>query len=208
MSAPEKKEVAAVSQPEVRTQPVDAVSAGTELRRPDEDIAHRPHLKVRPMGSRAPAEPAKQAVRGASLFRPAEKPEEEAKPSPTVSTAEPADEPKTKNSVPPPEQDVGARLAFATHRPAPPDEKAEKEELAAIAGPKPQREISTPLVLGVALIVVAWLCGIFIVRLHRKVDALETRLTKLEPPRGRTTAVRQQPKPLAPRVRTAAARPR
>jgi hypothetical protein len=207
MSAPEKREVTAATQPDAQPQPEDAEEAMV-IRRPDEDIAHRPHLKVRPMGSRAPAEPAKQAVRGGTLFRPAPKPEEEPRPAEAELAAEPPEPPQPKSPVPPPKEEVEVRLAFATHRPPPPDEKAEKEELAAVTGVKQEREVPTALVLGIALIVVAWLCGIFIVRLHKKVSTLETRLTRLEHPRTRTAAVRQQAKPLAHGVRTAAARPR
>jgi len=194
MATPEKNEDGITPVPDALPEAAGPASDELALHRPDEDIAHRPHLKVRPIGSR-PADPGKPAVRGGTLFRAQPKPE--ATPEPEA-LAESQDQPAAKKVALPAPEETEARYAYATHRPPPADAKAEKEVLAALTGTKPEREVPTALVLGVALIVVALLSGVFIVRLTQKVGAIERRMNALEGPARRAVTVRP---------RTAAARP-
>lgn len=143
-----------------------------DLHRPGEDIERPPRLKVKPVGSRSEAEVPGPTVRGGTLFG-----DQEAEGPPAADAPE---QRPPKKVVHVRREQGEVRHPYATYRSAPPDEAAEKRELAAIAGSKPPREVSTGFVLGIALIVVALLSGIFIVRLSKKVGALEARITRLE----------------------------
>lgn len=149
----------------------------------EEDASRRPELKARPIGSRRKAGPAKPGVRGGTLFQ-----GQSATEGGASTTAESAPErtAPVKRVVLPAQEGGEARYPFATYRPAPPDEKAEVEELAAVTGAKPAREVSTGFVLGIALIVVALLSGIFIVRLGKRVNSLEKRVSRLDSAEMRT----------------------
>ncbi len=153
--------------------------AESQVRLPDQDIAHRPQMKVKPIGSRPGVEPATPRVRRGTLFRTREGDED---PAPAERTKPP------KKVILPPPHGAETRYPFATHRPAPPDEKAEVEELAAVTGVRPAREVSTGFVLGVALIVVVLLGGIIMVRLGKKVGSLEQRISRLETTELQTAA--------------------
>ncbi len=199
MTTPEKDQEKAA--PIEATRPTSPSAGDCAVHRPEEDIANKPLLKVRPMGSRTSADSPKPSVRGGTLFRPAERPFE---PRPAEARPPEADKEETpsRSDSHADEQAPDVRFAYATHRSAPADEEAEKAELAALTGRKAEREISTGLLLGVALIVVALVGGIFVVRLNKKVTTLEQRLAKLETPRA-PAAVLKPPAP-APRVQPAA----
>ncbi|MCD6416695.1 MAG: LapA family protein [Planctomycetes bacterium] len=78
--------------------------------------------------------------------------------------------------------ELDERYPYATYRSAPPGEEAEMEELAAIAGVKRGREVSAGFLLGVALIIVALVGGLWMGRLQKKITSLENRLSQLEEP--------------------------
>lgn len=169
-------------------------SSGTNdpaVHRPDEEIADRPQLKVRPIGSRTSAEPQKPTVRGGTLFRGADKPSEARDPG-----AKPSDvlteDTMPRKARPAAQEAAEVRFPYATHRSPPPDERAEKAELAALTGAKAERDISTGLVLGFALIAVALVSGVFTVRLTKRMGALEQRLSKLERSDARAGATSPQ----------------
>jgi hypothetical protein len=189
MTPPEKEEEKIAPVAEVRSE--SSGSNDSSVHRPEEDIANKPQLKVRPIGSRASADSPKPTVRGGTLFRSPEKPSASwaaEAPPPDVLTEDAV----PKKAAPAAQEAAEVRFPYATHRTAPPDEKAEKAELAALTGPKAEREISTGLVLGLALIAVALVSGVFTVRLMKKVGALEQRLSKLERPDARATVTSPQ----------------
>jgi hypothetical protein len=189
MAAPEKEEES--TEPVAEVRPEGQENNDPAVHRPDEEIANRPQLKVRPIGSRPGTDSPKPTVRGGTLFRSADKP-----PDARASEAKPTDavreDAAPRKAAPAPQETAEVRFPYATHRPAPPDEKAEKAELAALTGAKAEREIPTGLVLGLALIVVALVGGVFTVRLSKKVGALEQRLTRLERPEARATVTNPQ----------------
>jgi hypothetical protein len=154
----------------------------TLVRRPADDIPHKPQLKVRPIGSAKEADAPAPAVRGGTLF-------ESPKPSGAEPPADAGGQPAPRHVSPPPRDEQDVRYAYATHRPAPPDEEAEKKELAAVTGRKPDREFSTGFVLGVALILAVLVGGILIARLQNKVGALEQRVSRVEAQNPRTVAL-------------------
>ena len=159
-----------------------AAGDDTLVRRPADDIPHKPQLKVRPIGSAKEADAPAPAVRGGTLF-------ESQKPSGAEPAADAEGQPAPRHVSLPPRDEQDVRHAYATHRPAPPDEKAEKEELAAVTGHKPEREFSTGLVLGAALILAVLVGGILIARLQKKVGALEQRISRVEGQNVRTAAL-------------------
>jgi len=198
MTEQERTEDKTAPSPAVPVQGQAAHSDEPLLRRPEEDITHRPRLRVRPIGSRVATEPPKPAVRAGTLSGPQVMPEEAKAPEVRQPEAQAAALPPKKEPVP---QEGGtARYPYATYRTAPPDEKAEKAELAMVTGTKLQREVPTGLVLGVALIVIALLAGVFIVRLSKQVASLQRRVSRLEALRTRAASP-------APQLRTAAAKP-
>lgn len=139
--------------------------APTGLHRPDAEIAGRPRLKVkRPPkaagGERGEEEPAAQ--------------------SPEDGTEQDSD---AQQELPRIDPDKGPS-PYATHRPPPQDENAEKAELEAVNGEEQAREISSGFLLGIALIVVALIGGILIARMQGKIGALERRVQNLEQAQG------------------------
>jgi len=161
------------------------------VHRPDEEIANKPQLKVRPIGSRIPADSPKPTVRGGTLFRSPAKPSE-TRASEAMPWDDSTEDDPPRKAAPVAQETAEVRFPYATHRSAPADEKAEKAELAALTGAKAEREVPTGLVLGLALIAIALVSGVFIVRLTKKVGALEQRLTKLERPDAHATATSPQ----------------
>ncbi len=145
----------------------------TNVRRPDQDIPDRPRLRVRSRDQTEGEEAAERpGVRAGSLFKADGEGEAEAE----GGKAEPADRPKVV--VPP----LEGRYPYATYRPAPEDEDEEKRRLEAAGGAAPERRVSTGFVLGVALIVVVLVGGIWLARLGKKVTRLESRIARLEQP--------------------------
>ena len=142
------------------------------LHRPTDDLKELPRLKPKPVGSRPEAEVSTPPVRAGTLFA-----VEHGKG--VADSADAAREPSKKVVLRKIEEGAG-RSVYATHRLAPPDERAEKEEVGAIGGRRSERTVSTGFLLGVALIVVVLLGGVFIVRLSKKVGALEKRVSHLE----------------------------
>ena len=142
------------------------------LHRPTDDIEELPRLRPRPIGSRSEGRAPKPPVRAGTLFA-AEQGQGAAGP------ASPPTERSKKVVLRKVEEQAG-HSAFATHQPAPPDERAEAEVVRAIAGQRPQKTVSAAFVLGVALIVVVLVGGVSLVRLGKKVGALETRVSHLE----------------------------
>ncbi|KPK65162.1 MAG: hypothetical protein AMK73_03765 [Planctomycetes bacterium SM23_32] len=178
MSATEgrKRRPAAVPQADPEA-PGDA--GGPALRRPEEDIAHRPHLKVKPIGSRGPVGEHKPTVRRGTLFHDRENDAERAAREPKAGGRKP-DWTAPKKIVLPSSDAPEVRFPFATHRPAPTDESAEEAELAAVTAPKAHREISTGFLLGLALLAIVLIGGVWLARLSGKVSALERRVSRAE----------------------------
>ena len=135
-------------------------------------VKPRPRLKPKPVGSRPEAEASTPPVRAGTLFG-VEHGEE------VADSADEAREPSKKVVLRKIEEGAG-RSVYATHRSPPPDERAEKQEVGAIAGRRSERTVSIGFLLGVALIVVVLLGGVSIVGLSKKVGALEKRVSHLE----------------------------
>ncbi len=142
------------------------------VRRPDEDIPDRPRLRVRSRDQGEDEEATERAsVRAGSLFK-----ADGERSSAADREAEPPDRPKVV--VPP----LEGRYPYATYGPAPEDEDEERRRLEAAGGSSPERRVSTGFVLGVALIVVVLVGGIWLARLGKKVSRLESRIARLEQP--------------------------
>lgn len=142
------------------------------LHRPEDDIEEMPRLKPKPVGSRTEHEKVRPPTRGGTLFG---QPHQDEAPQP---------EKLPKKIMFPRRIREDARSPYATHRPAPPDEEAEKQEVASITGRRPDREVSAGFLIGIALIVVVLVGGIMIARLGKKVGALEQRISRLESVQG------------------------
>jgi len=95
--------------------------------------------------------------------------------------AEPSDGPKTvkRVSLPTP-QELASRYAFATYRSAPSEEGDGQGHSGGTGAPASERELSTGFVLGVALVVVVLVGGIWLARMGRRVGRLEKRVEALE----------------------------
>ncbi len=149
------------------------------LHRPDDDLPERPSLKAKPPGSRQ--EPARNApqTRAGTLFNASADAagEGDAAKKEKPRSRKRSRKAKSPAVVPP----LGEHYPYATHRSAPPDEKAERRILAAVSGAA-ERRVSTGFVLGIALVVVVLVGGIWLVRLGRKVRTLEARVARLEAP--------------------------
>lgn len=157
---------------------------GPHVRRPDEHI-QRPRLRVKRKEGREGAAP---KVRRAPEAPPPEEPQQ---PAPEAQAAAPVKieapaaaqpaEAGPPRHVPPPAGDDDPRFRYATYRAAPADEPASKWSwLTGLFTRDGGREISTGFVLGVALVVVILIGGIWLARLGNKVGRLEQRLTQLE----------------------------
>lgn len=166
----------------VRTGARSATEDGPRVRRPDEDI-RRPRLRVKRKEEREGADPVARPTAEAAS-------EENAQPAPEQGTdAAPADaaqEPASAQSgpprhVPPPAGDDDPRFRYATYRAAPADEPPAKWAwLTSLVTRDGTGEISTGFVLGVALVLVVLIGGIWLSHLGNKVGRLEQRLTQLE----------------------------
>lgn len=178
----EKQDVA--GEPLASPEAVDS-SQSKGVRQPAVAPASRPVLKVRPVGSRAPEAP-KTAVRAGSLYTP-DSPE-----APAEGEAKDADAPQLRHEmntmIVPPISNADPRLAYATHRAAPPEEKAKQPQPVGVAADAAGPRFSAGFILGVALIVVALLSGICLVRLGKRVGSLEQRISTLERAGSRTLA--------------------
>lgn len=128
---------------------------GPRIRRPEDEILHRPSLKVKSI----PAPELEQTEGSAAAPQPRKGLRKIALPS---------------------EKERQSRLAFATHGMPPPDRDAEKETLTSLNNSPRERELSSGFVLGVALILLALVGGIFVARLRSRVSALERRVVALE----------------------------
>ncbi len=169
------------------------------LHRPADEIADRPQLKVKPISRQEPGEEADPAAADAAAASEAvaqaatiivEPPEAEAAPE-LPAEQPPAEQPEAEQA---PMTEAPRKLAklpridpnrgpsiFATHAPPPPDEAAEKAQLATVTGRKAkEREMSAGFLLGVALIVLTLVGGVIVVRLEKHVQRLENRISTLE----------------------------
>jgi cobalamin biosynthesis Mg chelatase CobN len=182
--------VSAEQKEQTTTRSSDA-SSEDNVRRPDQDI-RRPRLRVKPVGSRDGSAPQQAQKRNGTLFEgdadAGPRAEEEASqgesPRPAQQTAsddsdgEQAAEPR-KVVVPP----LEGRYPYATYRSAPSEDEAEEaEERKAPGRTGSEREISAGFLLGVALVVVVLVGGIWLARLQNKVGNLEARISQLEGP--------------------------
>jgi len=164
------------------------------LHRPDDEIAEKPRLIVKPVGSRQESTEAKPGLRAGTLYAAEGEPAPEAPPSAEpvaeaqaeAQAAEPAEQETPRPSGKLPRIEPNRKpLLYATHRPPPKDEKEEQEQLAAITGRQAeQREVSAGFLLGVALIVVVLIGGIMLSRVQKRLRRLEARISLLE--RGNT----------------------
>jgi pyruvate/2-oxoglutarate dehydrogenase complex dihydrolipoamide acyltransferase (E2) component len=180
------------------------------LHRPADDILDKPQLKVKPVGSRqgpeeagssamSVAEEAAATTNAQAATIVIEHPEPAAAPAPAEPPAEMAqapqeaptadltavEEPRKPVKLPRIEPNKDA-LIYATHQPAPPDERAEKAHLAALTGRRAkEREVSLGFMVGVVAIVLL-VGGILFAGMSRHVRRLESRVSALEQGQGRT----------------------
>jgi hypothetical protein len=145
------------------------------LRRPGEEIPDRPRLRPRRPGSGRDEAPSGPAKRAGTLYGESGAGGDAEESS---SAGENSDEDATPRKVVMPP--LEGRYPYATYRSAPADEKAEKEELKAVSDSGAERRISTGFVLGIALVVVVLLGGIWLARLGNKVQSLQNRVARLE----------------------------
>ncbi len=174
------------------------------IHRPADEIADRPQLKVKPISHEDAVEAAAEAgseATGQSATAQAatiivEQPEADTAPGaavemPEAEEAATADAPRKVSRLPRIDPNRDPSL-YATHRPAPPDETAERAQLAAATGRVAKgREISAGFLIGVALIVLALVGAVTIVRLEKHVRRLESRISALEQVQPQTAALSQ-----------------
>ena len=142
--------------------------------------AEAPVVSAAPKGADTRADAAAQTVVEEPVVTAAAEPEQMMGEAPRKTSKLPRLEPKRVPSL------------FATHRPAPPDEEAEKAQLAALTGQKAKaqdRQVSTGFLLGAALIVMLLVGGVVIARMDKHVRGLEARVSSLEQPHLRAVAV-------------------
>lgn len=178
------------SPPKGPPEAVQVPPVAANLRRPGDDIPNRPRLKVRARAAAVDVATPRPSVRRSA---PEPAPQGDV-PKPVNEADEPVSESEkaireAKTLVVPPPSLEGGRYPFATHAPAPPDEEAEQAELDALAHRKPERMISTGFLLGIALIVVVLVGGMWIGRLGKKVAALENRVNRIEGQQVHTAAL-------------------
>ncbi len=135
----------------------------------------RPVLKAMPVGSRIAAEERTTGVRAGSLYSP-----EDAAGGGAQSAPAGNDQSEPRKVVVPPLEQRDSRFDYATYRTAPDQTEASSEKKSVAPVPRGERRISTGFVLGTALIVIALISGIALVRLHKKVRALEQRISAIE----------------------------
>jgi len=93
---------------------------------------------------------------------------------------EPAPDKKRKKVVLPSAHTAATRIPLASQRTAPASGQAQGAELATIRATPLERQYSTGFILGIAIVAVSLIAGIFIARLHKKTNRLESRLDRLE----------------------------
>jgi len=139
--------------------------------------AARPVLKAKPVGSRLEGDSAHPSVRAGTLYSP----EGAARPAGIQSDGE--DNLKAKamlrTIVMPPPDEHDPRYLYATHRPPPSDDSADKEEVAVRTGATPQTRSSAGFLWGIALVILL-LMGTVFVGLSMKIRGLERRISRLE----------------------------
>jgi len=145
-------------------------SAEPELHRPDEEIPNRPRLKPKPVGSRQDVAAAGPVLKGGTLVD---------GPEPSAPGGE-APQPGPPKKVALPRVQDPAALAYGTYRSAPHKATASQNAPATAPRPDEERRVSTGFVLGIALIVVVLLGGIWLARLSTRTRSLESRIAKLE----------------------------
>ncbi|MHC4593007.1 MAG: hypothetical protein ACYS8L_09985 [Planctomycetota bacterium] len=158
---------------------------------PGQDIAHRPHLKVKPIGSRGGGDDDSAdmpTVKAGTLFAGQEASGESGAAQEGADSAADGGA-ATRRVILPMPGVAELRFPYATYRSAPADEDAEKVELAALTGTRREREVSAGFLLGVALIIVMLAGGVLIGRLQKRVGSLESRLRILEDADMRTAAL-------------------
>ncbi|MHC5035096.1 MAG: hypothetical protein ACYTFZ_08675 [Planctomycetota bacterium] len=158
---------------------------------PGQDIAHRPHLKVKPIGSRRGGDDDAAdtpTVKAGTLFAGRETSEESGTEGQGANAAADGSTGPRRVVLPMPGM-TELRFPYATYRSAPADEDAEKVELAALTGTRREKEVSAGFLLGVALIILMLAGGVLIGRLQKRVGSLESRLRILEDADMRTAAL-------------------
>lgn len=148
-----------------------------ETDRQENEPAGSADLKVRPQGSES-GDGAKSSVRAGTLFR------GRGAAAPSAEGGEDGDQPATpvRKVALPGNDPVEGRYPYATHGPAPADEKQERRELDAMAGRSGERQVSAGFLLGVALIAVTLLGAIWVGRLGRRVRTLERQVAAMSEP--------------------------
>jgi hypothetical protein len=156
-----------------------------DVRRPDEHI-RRPQLRVKLKEGRPAVERSARRAPEAAPEAPEPAPAAPAAVPEPAHAEEPAQAaphptPAPARQVPPPAGGDDPRFRYATYRTAPHDEPASRwRQLAARITRDGTREISTGFVLGVALILVILIGGVWVARLSNRVSMLEQRLVRLE----------------------------
>ncbi len=143
-----------------------------QAERQDGRAARAAHLKVRPRRTESDDE-VKPAVRAGTLYQKQDGARPEAE-----DAAEKPSAPVRKVALPG-NGPVDGRYPYATHGPAPADEKEEKRELDVIAGRSSERQVSAGFLLGIALIAIALGGAVWIGRLGRRVRSLERQVASL-----------------------------
>lgn len=87
---------------------------------------------------------------------------------------------QTRRIIRPTQEQKAAILPFAVNAPPPPLQSEREAEALAAAGKAAARQYSTGFILGVALVVITLVGGIFVSVLYNKVRKLEGRITALE----------------------------
>lgn len=168
---------------QIRSMRRDEAEDGKMLHRPDEDIPRRPRLRVKSKNGDETRQGSESGptVRAGSLYNSSE----EAKPAANGQQTSAAVPDDSSTGLPRIDTEKGPS-PYATHRPPPNDETAEKAELAAATGgvrpeAKSDRRVSAGFVLGIALIAIALIGGIWLARLSNRMASLEERISALEP---------------------------
>jgi hypothetical protein len=173
------------------------------IHRPADEIADRPQLKVKPLirqeapdtTDEAAATPASVAAAATVVAEPEapavpDAPELQA-PAELPDAGQPslAEPPKKVTRLPRIDPNRDPAL-YATHRPAPPDEAAEKAHLVAVTGQRAvERQVSSGFLIGVALIVVVLIGGVLLARMGKHVQRLDSRVSALEQSRTPASAL-------------------
>jgi hypothetical protein len=178
------KPLARAEGPEAASQPTAAANATAA----EQAVASAATIVMDPPEAEAPVETAGEAPLVEAVE---ESMVEEPEPPAESDADEPAMAESTRKVTRLPRIDLSRDPSlYATHRPAPADEAAEKAHLAAVTGQRPkERELSTGFLIGVGLIVLALIGGVSIVRLEKHVQRLEQRVSQLEHAPTQTAAL-------------------